>query len=101
MSEGTTVAAIVLAAGRSSRMAPRNKLVEWIDGEAMVRRVAKLALGCGAAPVIVVTGHEAARVEDALRGLDVQLVHNPSYSDGLSTSLRAGLAALPPLATAR
>ncbi|HSA67375.1 MAG TPA: nucleotidyltransferase family protein [Methyloceanibacter sp.] len=89
------IACLVLAAGRSSRMAPRNKLLESVGGETMVRRVAATAMASGAEPVIVVTGHEAASVAGALRGLDVTIVANPDYADGLSTSLRAGLRALP------
>jgi molybdenum cofactor cytidylyltransferase len=89
------IAGLVLAAGRSSRMAPRNKLLEPIGGEPMVRRAAATALAGGATPVIVVTGHEAGSVAAALRGLDVTIVANPDYADGLSTSLRAGLRALP------
>jgi molybdenum cofactor cytidylyltransferase len=92
---GAKVAAIVPAAGRSSRMAPHNKLLQAINGEPMVRRVATVALASGARPVIVVTGYDAGSVADALRGLEVRIVHNPSYADGLSTSLRAGLRALP------
>ena len=46
-------------------------------------------------PVIVVTGHQRERVERALAGLKVTLVHNPDYADGLSTSLKTGIAALP------
>jgi len=45
--------------------------------------------------VIVVTGHQRERVEAALAGLPVQFVHNPSFADGLGTSLKAGIAALP------
>jgi molybdenum cofactor cytidylyltransferase len=45
--------------------------------------------------VIVVTGHERARVEQALAGLPVQFVHNPDFAQGLGTSLRAGIAAVP------
>ena len=89
------IAGLVLAAGRSSRMAPLNKLLEPVGGEKMVRRAAATALAGGATPVIVVTGHEAAAVADVLRGLDVTIVANPDYADGLSTSLRAGLQALP------
>lgn len=89
------IAAVVLAAGRSSRMGPRNKLLEPIGGERMVRRVAAIALGSGAEPIVVVTGHEAAAVAAALHGLGVTMILNPEYADGLSTSLRAGLAALP------
>ena len=89
------IAGLVLAAGRSSRMTPRNKLLEPVGGEKMVRRVATVAMASGAKPVIVVTGHEAAAVAAALRGLAVTIVVNPAYADGLSTSLRAGLRALP------
>jgi molybdenum cofactor cytidylyltransferase len=89
------IAGIVLAAGRSSRMAPRNKLLESIRGEPMIRRVAAVAIAGGARPVIVVTGHEAPAVDAALHGLDVVAIVNPDYSQGLSTSLRTGLKALP------
>jgi len=61
----------------------------------MVRHVAAVAIASGTQPVIVVTGHEAAAVRGALRGLAVTIVANPDYADGLSTSLRAGLRALP------
>jgi molybdenum cofactor cytidylyltransferase len=45
--------------------------------------------------VIVVTGHEREQVEAALKGLPVRLVHNPDFAQGLGTSLRAGIAAVP------
>jgi molybdenum cofactor cytidylyltransferase len=89
------VAAILLAAGRGTRMGGPNKLLEDIRGKAMVRRAAEAAVSSRASPVIVVTGHEADRVASALNGLDVQRVHNPAFADGLSTSLKAGVAALP------
>jgi molybdenum cofactor cytidylyltransferase len=91
------IAAIVLAAGRSSRMGPHNKLLEIFDGKKLITRVAETAIESGVAcPVIVVTGFEAEFVADALHGLDVTIVNNPDFEHGLSTSLRAGLAALPP-----
>lgn len=86
------IAAVVLAAGRASRMG-ENKLVADLDGEPIVRRTVRAALASRARPVIVVTGHEAERVREALAGLDVQVIHNPGYADGMSTSLRAGVAA--------
>ena len=89
------IASIVLAAGRSSRMGPRNKLLESIGGEPMVRRVAAVANGSDAKPVIVVTGYGAAEVGAALHGLGVTVILNLEYADGLSTSLRAGVSALP------
>jgi molybdenum cofactor cytidylyltransferase len=89
------IAAIVLAAGRSTRMGGPNKLLAEIAGKPLVRIAAEQALASRARTVIVVTGHEHARVAAALDGLSVRLVHNPSFADGLSTSLKAGLAAVP------
>jgi molybdenum cofactor cytidylyltransferase len=90
-----TVTGIILAAGRSARMAPRNKLLEAIGGRPVVARVAEAALASAARPVIVVTGFAHQRIAEALRGRDVLCVHNPDFALGLSTSLRTGLAALP------
>lgn len=95
------VAAVVLAAGQSSRMAPRHKLLEPDgSGVPMVARVVDHVLASRARPVLVVTGHRAAEVAAVLQGRDVTLVHAADYADGLSASLRAGLAALPPSAAA-
>jgi molybdenum cofactor cytidylyltransferase len=88
------VAALVLAAGQSRRMGERNKLLAEVDGRAMVTHIVDALLGSRAAPVIVVTGHEAERVRAALGDRPVHLVANPDYADGLSTSLKAGLAAV-------
>jgi molybdenum cofactor cytidylyltransferase len=76
-------------------MGPVNKLVAPFDGRAMVRVVVDELEGSSVRPVVVVTGHEAGRVEKALAGTDVRLVHNPEYRQGLSGSIRAGLTALP------
>jgi molybdenum cofactor cytidylyltransferase len=92
------IAGILLAAGRSARMAPRNKLLAPIGGMPMICRVAASVLESGVSSVIVVTGYEADRIVDALNGLDVTIVTNPSYADGLSTSLKAGLEAVSPTA---
>jgi len=92
---GRRIAAIVLAAGRSTRMGGPNKLLAEINGRPLVRIAAEGALASQARPVIVVTGHQRERVEAALSGLDVVKVHNPDFADGLSTSLRAGIAAVP------
>jgi molybdenum cofactor cytidylyltransferase len=89
------VAAIVLAAGRSTRMGEVNKLLAPIGDKPMVRRVVEVALASAARPVVVVTGHEGAQVARALEGLSVSLVFNPAYARGLSTSLVTGIDALP------
>ncbi|MCF8478224.1 MAG: nucleotidyltransferase family protein, partial [Pseudolabrys sp.] len=93
--KGRKVAAVVLAAGRSTRMGAVNKMLAEIGGKPLVRIATEQALGSHAKPVIVVTGHEHKRVEQALEGLAVQFVHNPEYADGLGTSLKSGIAAVP------
>ncbi len=92
---GRNIAAVVLAAGRSSRMGGPNKLLEQIGGRPLVRMVVEAALGSRARPVIVVTGHQHERVEAALAGLPAQFAYNPHFADGLGTSLKAGIAMLP------
>jgi molybdenum cofactor cytidylyltransferase len=89
------IAAVVLAAGRSTRMGGANKLLAEIGGRALVRIAAEEALASRATPVIVVTGHQRAEVAQALAGLPVRLVYNPDFARGLGTSLKAGIAAVP------
>lgn len=88
-------AALVLAAGRGTRMPRAHKLTAPLGGVPLVRRVVEAALAARARPVIVVTGHEADAVRAVLAGLDVTFAHNPDFAQGLSTSLRTGVAALP------
>ena len=89
------VAAVILAAGQGRRMGGPNKLLARFDGIPLVRRVVESALQSQASPVLVVTGHQADEIAAALAGLDVELVLNPDYAEGLATSLKAGIAALP------
>jgi molybdenum cofactor cytidylyltransferase len=93
--ERPKVAALVLAAGRGTRMGGPNKLMAELSGRPLVRHTVEAALASRARPVVVVTGHERDRVEAALAGLDVGLVDNAAYAEGLSTSLKTGLASLP------
>jgi molybdenum cofactor cytidylyltransferase len=88
------IAAVVLAAGRSTRMGS-NKLLADFRGKPLLRHTVETVLASGARPVIVVTGHQADGVRAALAGLDVAFADNPDYAKGLSTSLKAGLASLP------
>lgn len=92
---GRNIAAVVLSAGRSSRMGGPNKLLAEIGGRPLVRIAVEEALASRARPVIVVTGHQRERVEAVLAGLPVKFVHNPQFADGLGTSLKTGISALP------
>jgi len=93
--KGANVAAVVLAAGSSRRMGAENKLLKEIDGQAMVCRVVEAAKKSSAGMVIVVTGHQAAEIRSALKGMDVTFVHNAHFEEGLSTSVRAGIGHVP------
>jgi molybdenum cofactor cytidylyltransferase len=98
MSALPRIAAVVLAAGRATRMGS-NKLMAEAGGKSLLRHVVDAALASRARPVIVVTGHEANVVTGALQGCDVRFTHNPHFAEGLSTSLKAGIAAVPSEAT--
>lgn len=89
------MAALVLAAGLSRRAGAVNKLLVDIDGRPMVRVVAETALAAGFRPVLAVTGHEAAAVAAVLAGIDVGLVDNPDFGEGMAASIRHGIGALP------
>ena len=89
-----TVAAVVLAAGRSQRLGSRNKLLTPLGGKPIVAHVVDAALASRARPVVVVTGHQPDEVRAALSGRDVRFVHNPDFATGMASSLRSGIAAL-------
>lgn len=88
-------AGIVLAAGGASRMGQPKLLLPW-RGEPLIRHTVRTALAAGLSPVVVVTGADADAIQNALSGLPVQYVHNPNWQVGQSTSVKCGLAALPP-----
>jgi molybdenum cofactor cytidylyltransferase len=89
------IAAIVLAAGQSTRMAPHHKLlVTDRAGKPMIARVVDNVLSSRARPVLVVVGHRAEDIRAALGGRPVIFVDAPDFAVGLSASLKAGLRAL-------
>ena len=90
------IAALVLAAGSASRFG-RTKQVETVRGKPLVQHAIDAAVAAGVGDVVVVLGHDAERVRDALRLPDAaRTVVNPDHRDGLASSLRAGLRALRP-----
>ncbi|MEN6392192.1 MAG: nucleotidyltransferase family protein, partial [Anaerolineaceae bacterium] len=70
------------------------QLLVW-QGQPLVRRAAVTALEAGLSPVIVVTGAVDEPIREALQGLNVQIVHNPNWKEGQSTSVKAGISVLP------
>jgi molybdenum cofactor cytidylyltransferase len=94
-----TVAAIILAAGTSSRMSTdRYKLLLPLGKRPVLLHVVEAALASQARPVIIVTGHQASQVRAILTRYmtspDLQVVENADYQQGMSTSLRAGVRTL-------
>lgn len=88
------VAGIVLAAGESKRLGQPKALLDW-KGKPFVRQVAQTALTAGLKPVVLVTGADAEKVEAAMNGLEVQIIRNFIWYEGQSSSVKAGLKALP------
>ncbi|MFM9974298.1 MAG: NTP transferase domain-containing protein [Beijerinckiaceae bacterium] len=88
------VAAVILAAGKGTRMGG-GKMTVKLAGEALVRHAHKAALASGAGPLITVIGHDATSVSVALAGLNTTMVHNGAYATGLASSLKAGIDAVP------
>lgn len=95
MANNRRIAGVVLAAGRSSRSAPRNKLLDAAGGRPMVRRVVDTAMSAGLDPVVAVTGHQAAEVEAALAGSGAAVARNPDFATGMGGSIGVGVRALP------
>lgn len=91
----SSICAIVLAAGLSSRMVGTNKLLTNLRGEPLLAQTLGQVTNANFTDVIVVTGHRHAEIEKLAARFSVTLVHNPNYEEGLSTSIKAGIAALP------
>ncbi|MCH9806963.1 MAG: nucleotidyltransferase family protein [Alphaproteobacteria bacterium] len=91
------VACIVLAAGQSKRFGRANKLLAKIDGTSLIRATLDrvLASRCAHVSVIVQPHPLSAELFRALAGLNVHIVENPRFTDGLGTSISAGAATLP------
>jgi molybdenum cofactor cytidylyltransferase len=84
------IAAVVLAAGASTRLGQAKQLVR-VAGESLLRRTARMALEAGCAAVVVVLGFEAERMRPELDGLPVKITENPRWAEGMASSLRCGV----------
>ena len=85
---------LILAAGASSRMAPRDKLLEPVAGEPILRRTARMARQASDS-VIIVLAHDRPLRLAALAGMDIKLVIATDAAQGMTASLRAGIGAAP------
>lgn len=89
------VAAVVLAAGQSTRMGQPKLLLPWGGAGTILRAAVQRVLAAGLGDVVVVTGEHHDALTQALAGLPVSLVNNPRYAEGeMLSSLQAGLRAL-------
>lgn len=96
MNKTSSIPAVVLAAGCSSRMGPDYKLLLKVDDKSIIRCSVENVLNSRAREVIVVLGAEADKVEAELRHLDVRIIRNRNYRQGMSTSLVAGVNSVRP-----
>ncbi len=87
-------AAIILAAGSSSRFGQPKQLLNY-HGKPFIRVVAEKALQAELFPVVVVTGAENDEISSALSDLPVEIVHNSNWKEGQSSSIQAGIKKLP------
>jgi len=86
------VSAIILAAGLSRRMGAQNKLLLPVNGVPMIRHMVEIYASISTR-IIVVTGHEAGKIETALFGTNVMFAFNPDFTDGQASSVACGLRA--------
>lgn len=90
-----SIGIIILAAGTSKRFGGITKQLLSIHGTSLVRTAAEVALAAElGGPVVVVLGHERAAVAAELDGLGVTLIDNPTYIDGIASSVKMGMVGL-------
>lgn len=87
------ITAIVLAAGLSRRMGTQNKLLLTIGNQSLIEKVVDKVAGSRVQEVLVVLGHEAAKMRRTLRNKPIKMVKNPLYQLGMTTSIQAGIQA--------
>ena len=89
------ISAIILAAGESKRMGRPKQLLPW-QGKPLLQHALESLINSAADETILVLGHEADRIREALPALPIKIVINPDYRQGMASSLRRGLLAMDP-----
>lgn len=84
---------VVLAAGKSARMGPRNKLLLKIGDQTIIERVVRTAVDARIGDVVVVVGSDGDRVEEVLKKLKVRVIRNADHEQGMASSIQAGVRA--------
>jgi len=85
------LSAIVLAAGKSARIAPENKLLLPVQGKTIIQKVVEEIIPLKFPEVLVITGFEQDKIKKALQDYPVRLIRNPDYEQGMSASIRLGM----------
>ena len=89
MQKRLNIVGVILGAGKSSRMGSDNKLLAEINGKPMILRVVEAANGSKINKTFLVTGHQRELIQTATQAEDIQFVHNPNFSEGLSSSIKS------------
>jgi molybdenum cofactor cytidylyltransferase len=90
------IAAIVLAAGLSSRMGKFKLLLSWLDDKPIIAHILSNLIDLSLKHIVVVTGNRAEEVQTALSDFDATFAHNPDYAEGeILSSLKIGLQHMP------
>ncbi|MTI44578.1 molybdenum cofactor cytidylyltransferase [Roseibium hamelinense] len=89
------IAGVLLAAGKSRRMGAHNKLLATLEGETLVKRTARHLTQSGIDHIVAVTGYMAEEIEEQVAGIAHQTIYNPDFEDGMASSIRTGITALP------
>jgi len=87
-------AAVILAAGKSSRSGTIHKLLADLNGQPVLAKTLETIRVAACSPAYVVTGHAREKIA-SLFSSDITEVYNKTYTDGMGTSLSAGISALP------
>ena len=85
------ISAVILAAGESRRMGAQNKLLLPVGEEAMIRKFVKSVCASNVDKVLVVLGHDSNNIKKVLLDQPVRFVNNPSYKEGMTTSIKSGV----------
>ena len=89
MQKRLNIVGVILGAGKSSRMGSENKLLADINGKPMILRVVEAANGSKIDKTFLVTGHQRELIQTATKAENIQFVHNPNFSEGLSSSIKS------------
>lgn len=95
-----TISIIIPAGGRSERMGAPNKLLLPLDGRTVLEHVVDAAVQAHPLEIVLVTGSEREDVVRAVGSRAVRCVHNPDFAEGIGSTLRTGVAAASPEASA-